>query len=209
MEDSSDPEVCPAVQESLSALVAAMGHDEQVRRAGHPDTDPELLLALAELKEAYVWEALAGNPSSTEDVHLRVLSGADWLVRCAVAGAEGVGTRVVKVLAEDENENVRFWLVRNLSAELDASLPVAYLEESTRGVEFVAAAARRAGVDADTRAALRPGWSGTLEELLESCTELAGEGSPERGSSVPSVGLDHQAPTVSSTTTRSMTGGGP
>lgn len=161
--------------DQLSALVAGMSHDEKMKLAGYRGTDPEILLLLAGIEDAQVWKALAGNSSSTEDVHLRLLTRADWPVRCDVASTSVLSARVVKVLAKDENENVRYWLTMNKAVELNTSFPVACLEESARGLVFLEEAAERARVDADTFAVLRPGWTGTLEELIEACGELASE----------------------------------
>lgn len=125
------------------------------------DLDPEVRVALA------------GNGWTPEDV-LEVLAGdPEPKVRRWTARNARLSAPLALALAQDDDVVVRDALMGNDSVSLTDEFPVATLELSDRGREWVSAARRAARVDAEAFAALRSSWSGTLDELVRTVAELA------------------------------------
>jgi hypothetical protein len=163
-----------SAEEQRAALVDP---EEEVRsslaRSARLLEDVEL--ALAEDTSLRVRWMLAGNESlsaKTQDLLARDL---DAGVRARLAGNGTVTKAVVAVLARDADPRVKMALVVNAEVALEEDLPVAVLDLVGEGHALVNSTLDAAGADEEVWRALRPGWTGTLGELLKASAEFASE----------------------------------
>lgn len=114
---------------------------------------------------------LATNEGLLEKLQHVLVGDKACLVRSALAANPTVLPRVARQLADDFDFTTREAVAENDAITLDSTFPLACLEGSARGREMVRAAME--GDRTDTLAVLRSGWTGTLEEMLETAGEFA------------------------------------
>jgi hypothetical protein len=157
----------------MSSSTDGLTVDERYWLAGSNGLAVELQRLLVMDEDRHTRYYLAGNSSLAPELQHLLAVDENKSVRRHLARNSSLVPELQRVMAVDEDEEVRYYLAENKCVTLTSAFPVAFLELSQRGRDFITAHFAQAKLDPEDTAALREGWTGTFEELLETAAELS------------------------------------
>jgi hypothetical protein len=153
--------------------LSSMSAEERLELTQDSGIDEETQCALAADEVQRVRKWLTENENLAARAQLVLARDEDELVRRRLATHRALTPEVQLVLAEDTCSRVQWRLTRNPHVTLTDDFPVAFLELSLEGCAHLERRFECSGLDREELSALRKGWTGTLEELLETAGELS------------------------------------
>jgi hypothetical protein len=154
--------------------VGALSTRERQLRAADPRLVPEEQDELASDVNQLVRGLLARNPSLSARPQRVLAKDPSVNVRRGLAKGVALEPEVAALLAGDESRAVQEALASNATTTFTDAFPLACLELSERGRAFIRDRLEQEEVEPECSGALRPSWTGTLTELIETARELSG-----------------------------------